>query len=72
MIRLTRRQLRAMRARWQRDAETLRKVFPSVDFQWSSPEVETIRNLETAIVEIDGIIVKRGPIDDRRVREDGR
>jgi len=53
---LPRRMLRAMRARWQRDLEKLEAAYPIEDWQADSPSLETIRNLATAIVQIDGMI----------------
>lgn len=56
--RLTRDQLRAMRGRWQRDLDRLNAAYPEATADWtfSMPRLETIRNLATAIAEIDGII----------------
>ena len=54
---ITRRQLRAMRGRWERDLEQLESAFPIANMAEAlTPEAETIRNLATAIAEIDGII----------------
>lgn len=63
---ITRRQLRNMRARWERDLAVLDAAFAGIDLaQASNPESETIRNLATAIGQIDGIITNRLPLNNR-------
>lgn len=56
---LTKRSLRAMRDRWIRDLKRLEEDFPVPDWEWDNPEVETVRNLATAIAQIDGIITNQ-------------
>jgi len=59
---LTKRSLRAMRTRWQSDLSRLEDAFPDANDEMSShnaPEHETIRNLQTAIAQIDGIISRK-------------
>ena len=53
---LPRRSLRAMKRRWQADLERLEAAYPAKDWEGSDPALETIRNLATAIAEIDGLI----------------
>jgi hypothetical protein len=59
MSSLTRRRLRTMRNRWQRDYETLLASYGDWSPEDAQPLTETMRNLATAIAEIDGIIVER-------------
>ena len=56
---LTKRHLRAMRERWRRDLARLEASFPRLEKlpENFDSEAETIRNLATAIAEIDGIII---------------
>lgn len=56
MGKLTRRSLRAMRERWKVDLARLEADYPVTNWEASEPTLETIRNLATAIAEIDGII----------------
>lgn len=59
---LTRDRLRNMRDRWQRDYEALEKAYPEAadTFGGGDGSVnETMRNLATAIAEIDGVITAR-------------
>lgn len=65
MAKLTHRGLRSIRARWERDLAVLVNAFPAIDYEASGPETETIRNLQTAIAEIDGIITAITPLNRR-------
>jgi hypothetical protein len=57
---ITKRKLRAMRSRWERDLKTLEEAFPDLDLTVElGAEAETVRNLVTAIGEIDGIIANK-------------
>lgn len=56
---LPRRSLRAMRRRWEADLERLENAYPTIDWQADSPPIETIRNLATAIAQINGMITAR-------------
>ena len=53
---LSRRTLRAMRNRWQRDLDRLETAYPINDWEACDGPVETQRNLGTAIAWIDAII----------------
>lgn len=68
MSNMTRARLRAMKARWQRDSDALEAAFPITDWLRSDPELETIRNLESAIAWIDGIITSPEPLKGRMER----
>lgn len=50
------RTLRAMRARWERDLCILQKGIRVDSWTADTPGIETIRNLATAIAQIDGVI----------------
>ena len=56
---MSRRSLRAMRARWERDLARLEAAYPPTAWSYCDHEHETVRNLATAIAEIDGIISAR-------------
>lgn len=58
---ISRRTLRSMRDRWQRDLDRLEKDAPVVDYEGSDANIETQRNLATAIAEIGGMITARRP-----------
>jgi hypothetical protein len=65
-VMLDRRQLRAMRERWQRDLDRLEAAFPGLELgEEFTSETETIRNLATAIAHIDGIITNVTPLSKR-------
>ena len=53
---LPRRSLRAMKRRWTGDYDRLEEAYPVHDWEESSPASETLRNLATAIAQIDGLI----------------
>jgi hypothetical protein len=64
--RLPRRTLRTMRERWQRDYDRLEQVYGSWEEGAESdgdPFIETMRNLATAIVWVDGLISSKRPGD---------
>lgn len=67
MSRLTKQRLRAMRERWSRDLKVLEEAFPdlNLDFELGA-EAETVRNLATAIGEVNGIIANQIPLQKRR------
>lgn len=56
---LSKRTLRAMRDRWTRDLFRLVAAYQVGNWQRSDPASETIRNLQTAIAEIDGLVTCR-------------
>lgn len=56
---IPRRSLRAMKARWERDLTRLEAANPVTEWSYCDHEHETVRNLATAIAEIDGIISSR-------------
>jgi hypothetical protein len=62
---LSRRTLRAMRDRWQKDLDRLEAVYVSADHPtmayYSDSEHETVRNLASAIAEIEGLIAMARP-----------
>lgn len=64
---LSRRTLRAMKKRWQRDLDRLESFYVAASsptmVDWSDSEHETVRNLATAIAEIDGLISMVRPTD---------
>lgn len=63
---LTRRRLLAMRDRWVRDLAVLEEAFPGLDLtQHADCEAETVRNLATAIAEIELVIAKVTPLNSR-------
>jgi hypothetical protein len=45
-----------MKRRWKVDLARLEAAYPVQNWEASHPELETIRNLATAIAKIDGII----------------
>lgn len=53
---VSKRVLRSMKARWERDLAMLEAAYPVANWEADYPELETIRNLATAIAQIDGII----------------
>ena len=53
---LTVRQLQAMQRRWERDLETLQSAIRVDSWEADTPGIETIRNLNTAIAQINGIM----------------
>lgn len=53
---LPRRSLRALRKRWKRDLARIEAAYPLEDWNRCDPASETIRNLATAVAEIDGLI----------------
>lgn len=68
MRKLSKARLRTMRDRWQRDSDTLLATYGDwvkyADHD-GAPYIETMRNLDTAIAWIDGMIVARPtPKDD--------
>jgi len=60
---IPRRSLRAMKARWERDLTRLEDGYPMPDWRGGTPEIETMRNLATAIAQIDGVIAAYRPGD---------
>lgn len=72
MIRLhvTRGTLRSMRDQWQCDLDFLHEVFQNIDLSKEyNDEAETIRNLETAISYMEGVINSGIPIVERKTPE---
>lgn len=53
---VSKRVLRSMKDRWERDLAMLESAYPVSDWEADYPALETIRNLATAIAHIDGII----------------
>jgi hypothetical protein len=56
MADIPKRSLRAMRDRWQRDLDRLETAYPVDNWEADHPTLETIRNLATAIAQIEGMI----------------
>jgi hypothetical protein len=50
--RLTRRSLRALERRWSKDLARLEAAYPVQNWEGAAPELEVVRNLATAIAEI--------------------
>lgn len=60
---LQRRTLRAMKRRWIADYDRLIEAYPIRDWEDSDADIETERNLVSAIAWIDGLITAVRPGD---------
>jgi hypothetical protein len=59
MAGISKRSLRAMEMRWARDLARLEAAWPEVNWDADEPRIETIRNLATAILQIQMEIGKQ-------------